>query len=287
MALPSGTELGPYRVLEPLGAGGMGEVYRARDTRLGRDVAIKALPAAVASDPGRLARLEREARSVAALNHPNIVTLYSIEEAGGVPFLTMEVVDGRRLDLLIAGGELPIAQVLDLVVPIADALATAHEKGIVHRDLKPGNVMVTGEGRVKVLDFGLARHAAGDPNPMSTQAETREGPLTAAGETLGTVPYMAPEQVRGKEVDARTDLFALGILLYELLTGRRPFPGSTPGEVSAAILRDAPEPVAQGRTDVPADLSRAIHRCLEKNPDHRFQTAKDLRSELNRIRLDL
>jgi serine/threonine protein kinase/tetratricopeptide (TPR) repeat protein len=266
----------------------MGEVYRARDTRLDRDVAIKALPAAVGSDRERLARLEREAKSVAALNHPNIVTLYSLEEAGGVHFLTMELVDGEDLDRLIAPGGLPISRVLDLVLPIADALAAAHEKGIVHRDLKPGNVMVTREGRVKVLDFGLARLARGEASSdVGSEAETRERPLTAAGATLGTVPYMAPEQVRGEEVDSRCDLFAIGVLLYELVTGSRPFRGSASAEVSAAILRDAPEPVTQRRADVPADLARVVHRCLEKSPDHRFQTAKDLRSELDRIRLEL
>ncbi len=288
MPLAPGAKLGPYEVLAPLGSGGMGEVYRARDTRLGRDVAIKALPAAVASDRDRLARLEREARAVAVLNHPGIVTLYSIEEAGGVRFLTMEVVEGRGLDRLIAPGGLPIPRVLDLVFSIADALVAAHEKGVVHRDLKPGNVMVTMEGRVKVLDFGLARLATAGPGAtMDSRAETREGPLTAAGAALGTAPYMAPEQIRGEEVDARADLFAIGILLYELLTGTRPFRGSTSGEASAAILRDAPEPLSKRRVDAPADLVRVVHRCLEKSPDHRFQTARDLRSELDRIRLEI
>jgi serine/threonine protein kinase/cytochrome c-type biogenesis protein CcmH/NrfG len=282
--LTPGSRLGPYEIVAPLGAGGMGEVYRARDTRLGRDVAIKVLPGDVASHPDRLARLEREARAVAALSHPNIVVLHSIEDAGGVRFLTMELVDGRSLDQLVTPGGLPLARLLDLAIPLADALVAAHERGVVHRDLKPANVMVTRDGRVKVLDFGLARFPAAGGGLAETQAATVATPVSAAGQVVGTVPYMAPEQIRGEAVDARSDLFSLGILLYELATGRRPFAGSTTADVSSAILRDPPPPVSGVRADLPPDVGRIIGRCLEKDPERRVQTAKDVRNELELLR---
>jgi serine/threonine protein kinase len=225
MPLTSGSRLGPYEILSPLGAGGMGEVYRARDPRLKRDIAIKVLPADVTSSPDRLARLEREATTVAGLNHPNIVVLYSFEEDRGVRFLTMELVEGRNLSDLVTPGGLPPAQMLDLGIALADALVAAHEKGIVHRDLKPANVMVTREGRVKVLDFGLATHARVQPDVNATQAATFAAPLSEVGLVVGTMPYMAPEQIRGEPVDARSDLFSLGVLIYELAGGKRPFAG--------------------------------------------------------------
>src|SRR5258706_6521905 len=207
MPLTSGTRLGPYEILAPLGAGGMGEVYRARDSRLKRDIAIKVLPAAVTSSPDRLARFEREATTVAGLNHPNIVVLHSIEEDGGTRFLTMELVEGRSLAALVTPGGLPFAQVLDFAIPLADALVAAHEKGVVHRDLKPANVMVTREGRIKVLDFGLAKLMQVESDLDATRAPTLAAPISDAGEVVGTVPYMAPEQLRGATVDARSDLF--------------------------------------------------------------------------------
>ncbi len=234
MALGPGTRLGPYEILAPLGAGGMGEVYRARDTRLGRDVAIKVLPEGFARDPDRVSRFEREARTVAVLNHPNIVVLYTIEEADGIRFLTMELVEGQSLDHLLLGGGLPIPRLLDIGIALADALAAAHDKGVVHRDLKPGNVMLTGEGRVKVLDFGLAKLSGPDSDPSATQAATMASPLSTSGQVMGTAPYMAPEQIRGEPVDARTDLFALGVVLYELAAGRRPFAGATAADVTSA-----------------------------------------------------
>src|SRR5438093_225551 len=197
MAMVAGSRLGPYEIVAPLGAGAMGEVYRARDPRLKRDIAIKVLPADVTSSPDRLARLEREATTVAGLNHPNIVVLHSIEEDGGTRFLTMELVEGRSVAALVTPGGLSLAQVLDLAIQLADALVAAHEKGVVHRDLKPANVMVTREGRVKVLDFGLAKPAQADPALDATQALTMESPLSGAGQMFGTVPYLAPEQVRG------------------------------------------------------------------------------------------
>src|SRR6185503_8491445 len=216
MPLAAGTHLGSYEIIAALGAGGMGEVYRARDTRLGRDVAIKVLPADVSAHPDRLARFEREARMVAGLNHPNIVTLFSVEDEGDVRFLTMELVEGQSLDRHVTPGGLPLARVLDVGIALSDALTAAHEKGVVHRDLKPANVMLTREGRVKVLDFGLAKLAVVDLGLDATQAATLAAPLSSAGLIVGTVPYMAPEQIRGEVVDARSDLFALGIILYEL-----------------------------------------------------------------------
>jgi len=282
MPLAPGSRLGSYEILAPLGAGGMGEVWRARDSRLGREVAIKVLPAALAADPDRLARLEREARSIAGLNHPNIVTLYAIEEAGGIRFLAMELVVGQGLDAVVTKGGLPLERVLELAIPLADALAAAHQKGVVHRDLKPANVMVSREGRVKVLDFGLARSEDAAPG-TATMAPTMD-PISQVGMVVGTVPYMAPEQLKGAPVDARTDLFSLGILLYELATGVRPFQGASSVEISSAILRDAPPPPTSVRADVPKDLARILERCLEKDPERRFQTAKDVRNELEFLR---
>jgi len=279
MTLTPGTRLGNYEIVGPLGAGGMGEVYRARDTRLGREVALKVLPADVAADSGRLARFENEARTVAGLNHPNIVTLFSIEDADTTRFLTMELVEGQSLDRHVAPGGLPIARVVELGIALADALAAAHEKGVVHRDLKPANVMLTREGRVKVLDFGLAKLATSDPHADATLA----APLSMPGQIVGTLPYMAPEQVRGEALDSRTDVFALGIMLYELASGRRPFQGATPGVISSAILRDAPGSLASVRADAPADLDRIIARCLEKEPRARYQTALDVGDELRRV----
>ena len=272
MRLTAGTRLGPFEIVAPLGAGGMGEVYRARDTRLGRDVALKVLPEALAASPDRLARFEREARTVAGLAHPNIVVLHTIEEHAGTKFLILELVEGRDLTSVITTGGLPLSQVLDIAIPLADALVAAHERGIVHRDLKPANVMLSRENRVKVLDFGLAK--AFDTDARATVAAT----ISDVGQVLGTAAYMAPEQIRGEAVDARADLFAFGILLYELATGKRPFPGTTSGEVTSAILRDPPL-----RGELPEDLARITERCLAKNPRERYQTALDVLNELKRI----
>src|SRR5580704_17888613 len=227
--------LSHYHILAAIGAGGMGEVYRATDTKLGRQVALKVLPAEMARDPQRLMRFRREARAVAALNHPHIVTIFSVEEAEGVHFLTMELVEGQPLDRLIPEGGLPAGRIVDIATALAAALAAAHEKGIVHRDLKPANVMVTGDGRVKVLDFGLAKEL----HPYNPDGAT----LTAAGTTemgvvMGTPAYMSPEQVSGRTLDHRTDIFSLGIILYEMASGRRPFQGGSSFELATAILRD-------------------------------------------------
>src|SRR5689334_5129860 len=287
MAIVAGTRLGNFEILAPLGAGGMGEVYRARDTRLKRDVAIKVLPETVASSPERLARFEREATTVAGLNHPNIVVLHSIEQAGGTRFLTMELVDGSSLGDAITPGGLPAARVIELGIAMSDALVAAHEKGVVHRDLKPANVMLTRDGRVKVLDFGLAKLAEAESDPNLTQAATVASPLSSGGQIIGTVPYMAPEQIRGETVDARADVFALGIVLYELATGKRPFAGETHMDVGHAILREQPRPLSSLRADVPSDLDRIVNRCLEKNPRERFQTALDVANELRGLRKQL
>ncbi len=286
MALATGTHLGTYEILGPLGAGGMGEVYRARDTRLGREIAIKVLPADVASSPDRVTRFEREARTVAGLNHPNIVVLHSVEDEDGVRFLTMELVEGQTLSTLVAPGGLPLPKLIELAVPLTDALVAAHEKGVIHRDLKPGNVMVTREGRVKVLDFGLAKMMGADA-PVAQGASlavTADGPISGEGHVVGTVPYMAPEQLRGEAVDARSDLFSLGVILYELATGRRPFTGETSIDVSHAILRNAPEPLSRVRTDLPGDFATLIDLCLQKSPRERVQTALDVNNALRRLR---
>ena len=287
MSLASGTKLGPYEVIAPLGAGGMGEVYRARDPKLNREVAIKVLPEAVAHNPDRLARFEREARMAAALNHPNIVTLYSIEEAGGIRFLTMEHVEGQSLDRLMRSEGMPLARVLDVALSLAAALAAAHEKGIVHRDLKPANVMLTSDGWVKVLDFGLAKRPAGDVTEAEAATKVITSPLTAAETVMGTIPYMAPEQLRAEPVDARTDVFALGVVLYELVAGHRPFRGATDLDVCSAILRDSPARLTSFRPDLPREFEQIVERCLEKAPDGRFQTANEVRVELELLRREL
>ena len=284
MTLAAGVRLGHYTLLAPLGAGGMGEVWRAEDTTLKRQVALKVLPAAVATDPDRLARLQREAEAVAALNHPNIVTLYSVEQDAGVRFLTMELVEGHGLDQVIPRGGLPLAQVLDIGAAIADALVASHEKGIVHRDLKPANVMLAGrERRVKVLDFGLAKLR----EQTVDDAETATAHRTGEGRVLGTVAYMSPEQAEGRALDARSDLFSLGVVLFELATGARPFTGDTSLSVLSAILRDAPKSVTELRADLPKEFGRIVKRCLQKDPDQRVQTAKDVRNELLLLKSEL
>jgi serine/threonine protein kinase/tetratricopeptide (TPR) repeat protein len=281
LALPAGTRLSSYEVLSLLGVGGMGEVYRARDLRLGRDVAIKVLPADVTRDADRLNRFRREAKSLAAVDHPNIVTVFSVEEAQVigfdiVHFLTMQLVEGQSLDQLIPDRGLPLERILDISAAIADALAAAHDKHIVHRDLKPANVMVAGDGRVKVLDFGLAKDLteSGDAGATVTSAGRTEH-----GVVMGTPAYMSPEQVAGRAVDHRSDIFSLGILIYQMASGERPFKGGTSIEVASAILRDTPPAVTDARGDLPDELARLIRRCLEKQPGERIQTARDVGHE--------
>jgi len=284
MSVTAGQVLSHYRLVSPLGAGGMGEVWLAEDTTLKRKVALKVLPAGVASEPDRLARFQREAEAVAALSHPNIVTIHSIEQDGDIRFLTMELIEGQSLDKAIPRGGLALAQVLDIGAALADALAASHEKGIIHRDLKPANIMLAGrERRVKVLDFGLAklREEAG------RDTETTMAAISGEGRIRGTVAYMSPEQAEGKSVDARSDLFSLGIVLYELATGGRPFKGDTSLSVLSAILRDTPKPVSEVRGDLPREVGRIVRRCLQKDPEQRYQTAKDLRNDLQLLKTDL
>ncbi|MBZ5706430.1 MAG: protein kinase [Acidobacteriia bacterium] len=254
----------------------MGEVYRATDSKLGREVALKVLPAEMARDPERLARFQREARAVAALNHPHIVTIFSVEEAEGVHFLTMELVDGQSLDRLIPEDGLPVERIVEIAGALAGALAAAHEKGIVHRDLKPANVMVANDGRVKILDFGLAKDVSPDKHTGATMTSAGQ---TEVGVVMGTPAYMSPEQVSGRTLDPRTDIFSLGVVLHQMATGKQPFCGNSSAELISAILRDTPPPVTEVRPDLPSDLGRIIRRCLEKDPSHRVQTARDVANE--------
>jgi serine/threonine-protein kinase len=259
----------------------MGDVYRARDSRLGRDVALKVLPPDVTHDPERLERFDREARAIAALNHPHIVTIYSTEESGGTRFLTMELVEGTTLTETIAPAGLSVARFLEIAIPLADALAAAHQKQITHRDLKPANVMISHDGRVKVLDFGLARVGGSEVREHSFLAT--QAPLTQQGMIVGTMPYMSPEQVEGRAPDPRSDLFSLGVMCYEMLTGERPFTGPSSPALMSAILRDTPPAMRDRRPDVPDDLARLIARCIEKRPEERVQTARDVFNELRHV----
>jgi serine/threonine-protein kinase len=277
VSLVTGHRLGRYEIVSALGVGGMGEVYRATDTNLHRDVALKILPEAFARDADRLARFQREARAAAALNHPHIVTLYSVEEIGGVHFLTMELVEGQPLNCMIPEGGLPVERIVEIAGALADALAAAAEKGIVHRDLKPANVMVTRDGRVKVLDFGLAKELR---VTNSVEATIASAGRTEAGIVLGTPAYMSPEQIAGRAVDHRSDIFSLGILVYEMAAGRRPFQSDSAAELMSAILRDAPAPLASMRSDLPSSLQRMIESCLQKDPIARPATARDVRTAL-------
>jgi len=271
--LKPGMHLGPYEVLGPLGAGGMGEVYRARDTRLGRDVAIKVLPAAFTGDLERLRRFEQEARAASALNHPNILTVYDVGTHEGAPHLITELLEGETLRQRLIDGPLPVRKAVDAACQIARGLAAAHEKGIVHRDLKPENVFVTADGHVKILDFGIAKLLAppGEGVLTPTVVDT-----TQPGTVMGTVAYMSPEHVRGLSVDQRSDIFSLGVVLYEMVTGRQAFGRDTAAETMTAILKEEPPDPTSVEAAVPAALSRAIAQCLEKSPKDRFQSAHDL-----------
>jgi serine/threonine protein kinase/tetratricopeptide (TPR) repeat protein len=280
-----GRTLGHYQITGLLGKGGMGEVYRARDTRLDRDVALKVLHTEVATDPTRLERFRREAKIVAGLNHPHIVMVFSVEEDAGMHFITMELIDGHGLDQILDRNGLPLPMVFDIGIAVADALSAAHDKGVVHRDLKPANVRITGDGRVKVLDFGLAKLS--EKFGSSEMDVTQIAPITREGTVVGTVPYMSPEQLRAQEVDHRSDIFSFGILLFEMATGHRPFAGATNTDVISSILRDTPAPVTEMKPDLPAHLGRIIARCLEKEPEARYQSAREVRDELRGLRRDV
>jgi Tol biopolymer transport system component/predicted Ser/Thr protein kinase len=286
MAAVIGRELGHHRILGQLGQGGMGVVYLAEDLKLGRRVALKVLPPDLAQDPARRARFEREARTIAALNHPNIVTIHSVEEVDGVSFLTMELIDGRKLTDLLGRDGLPLAKLLDWSLSIADALVAAHRQGIVHRDLKPDNVMVTTDGRVKVLDFGLAKLREGmTPERAATHLATAS--ITEEGKIVGTVAYMSPEQAEGKPTDSRSDLFSFGVVVYEMAAGRRPFQGDTAISTLSSILKDTPAPLHEVNAALPEQLGRIVRRCLAKDPTRRYQSTDDLRNELQELKDDV
>jgi eukaryotic-like serine/threonine-protein kinase len=274
MPLPPGTHLGPYEILAPLGAGGMGEVYRAHDTRLGRDVAVKIVPPAVADNPAALARFEREARAVAALSHPNILTLHDFSRTNGTTYAVMELLAGETLRARLAPGALPVRKAVEIASAVARGLAAAHDRHIAHRDLKPENIFITTDGSVKILDFGLARQLDG-PAPDLTASPTHVAG-TEPGVVLGTVGYMSPEQVRGEGGDQRSDVFALGAVLYEMLTGRRAFQRETAAETMTAILKEDPADPSASAIQVPPGVMRIVRRCLEKRPEERFQSTRDL-----------
>src|ERR1700681_4052133 len=273
MTLTPGTRLGACEILAPLGAGGMGEVYRARDTKLNREVAIKVVPETLASDPTALARFQNEAQAVAALSHPNILSIFDVGAFGGAPFSVMELLEGKTLRERLNEGAVSSRKALEYATQIAAGLAAAHARGITHRDLKPENVFVTRDGRVKILDFGLAKSNAPASGAASSEATLN---VTSRGTVLGTVGYMSPEQVRGQTVDSRSDLFAFGAILYEMLAGRRAFSGPSPVETMNAILKEEPPELTRTNATLSPALDRLVRRCLEKSPDERFQSARDL-----------
>ena len=280
MTLTPGTRLGPYEVIGPIGAGGMGEVYRARDAKLNRFVAIKVLPGQFAADPDRLARFEREAQAIAALSHPGILAIHDFGRANGVTDAVMELLEGSTLRERLESGPLPPRRAIELAIQIVRALAAAHDKGIVHRDLKPENIFVTADGHVKILDFGLARLI---PSSAETAAATTQA-RTADGLVLGSPGYMSPEQVRGAAADHRSDIFSFGAVLYEMLTGTHAFRGGSAVETMNAILKEDPPTLTLSDMRLAPALNRTIHHCLEKEPAERFQSARDLTFDLDALR---
>jgi len=280
MKLSAGQHLGPYEILAPLGAGGMGEVYRARDTRLGREVAVKIIPDRLSENPQAFKRFEQEARAVAALSHPNILAIHDFTQVDGTTFVVTELLRGESLDQRLARETLPWRKAAEIAAAVADGLSSAHAQGIVHRDLKPANIFITTDGQVKILDFGLAKQnpLASDSRPFS-QAATDTEP----GMVVGTIGYMSPEQVAGQTADARSDIFSLGCILYEMLTGERAFRGSSAGQTLAAILRDHPKDLSEYGKNIPPGMISVSRRCLEKAPDERFQSARDLGFALKEI----
>src|SRR5580658_8167301 len=281
MALTSGTKLGPYDIQSLLGSGGMGEVYRARDARLNRIVAIKVLPKSYSADADLLQRFVQEARAAAALNHPNILSIFDIGEERGAPYIVSELLEGQTLRERIRSGPLSSRKAIDYALQVARGLAAAHEKGIVHRDLKPENLFLTNDDRVKILDFGLAKLTR--PETSGGADEPTMQVNTEPGQVMGTVGYMSPEQVRGKTADHRSDIFAFGSILYEMLSGQRAFQGETPADTMSAILKEEPTELSETARNVPPALERIVRHCLEKIPAHRFQSAGDLAFNLETL----
>ena len=284
MSIQPGQSLLHYNLVDKLGEGGMGVVYEAEDTRLNRHVALKVLAPELSGNRTQLQRFQREAQAVAALSHPNIVTIFSVEQDADVHFITMELVRGQTLDRVIPEDGFGLDRLFEVSLPLADAVSAAHECGITHRDLKPGNVMLGDDGRVRVLDFGLAKLE--ERAALETE-RTRTAALTGEGAIVGTVPYMSPEQVEGKPLDHRTDIFSLGAMLYEMATGKRPFHGDSSAALVSAILRESPSPVSQVRDGLPRHLGRVVRRCLEKNPRDRYQTARDVYNELRTLKREI
>jgi serine/threonine protein kinase/tetratricopeptide (TPR) repeat protein len=281
-----GKTLAHYEILDKLGAGGMGDVYRARDTKLDREVAIKVLPSEFSEDAERRKRFEREAKAIAALKHPNIVTIYSVEEADAVHFISMEFVEGRTLSDLIDAGGLSVERFFEYAIPLAEAISSAHDQGITHRDLKPANIMLDRDGRLKVLDFGLAKLLSPGPDPSDARTQVASSD-TAVGQIVGTAAYMSPEQAEGKAIDSRSDIFSLGIVYYEMATGEKPFKGDTRISTISSIIKDHPRPISDIKASLPRHLARIVNRCLEKNPENRFQSAKDVRNDLSGLKREI
>jgi hypothetical protein len=282
LTLSAGSRLGPYEILAPLGAGGMGEVYRAKDPRLGREVAIKVLPSSFSADADRLRRFEQEARAAGILNHPNITAVYDIGTHEGAPYVVQELLEGETLRSLLAGGRLPPRKTIDYSLQVANGLAAAHEKGIVHRDLKPENLFVTRDGRVKILDFGLAKLTHQEEGSQATSLPTATAG-TEPGVVLGTLGYMSPEQVRGRQADARSDIFSFGAILYEMLSGKRAFHGDSAADTMSAILKEDPPDLSVTNQNISPGLERIVRHCLEKNPEQRFHSAHDLAFDLEAL----
>src|ERR1700692_3360835 len=281
MNLAPATKLGPYEIISLLGAGGMGEVYRARDTRLRRDVAIKVLPQALSLDADRMRRFEQEALATAALNHPNILAVFDIGTSEGSPYVVSELLEGETLRERLRSGAIPVRKTLDYAMQVAHGLAAAHEKGIIHRDLKPENLFVTKDGRVKILDFGLAKLTQPDPTVHSSLPTMTHA--TEAGVVMGTAGYMSPEQVRGASVDARSDIFSFGAILYEMISGKRAFHRETAADTMSAILKEDPPDLAETNRNVSPALERIVQHCLEKNPEARFHSASDIAFDLEHL----
>ncbi|HKZ79243.1 MAG TPA: serine/threonine-protein kinase [Pyrinomonadaceae bacterium] len=275
MTLSAGTHLGRYEIRSELGAGGMGEVYLARDVEIGRDVALKVLPSTFSSDKDRLQRFQQEACAAGALNHPNILSIYDVGKHDGSPYVVSELLEGETLRTRISGTPLSPLRAIDYALQITHGLAAAHEKGIIHRDLKPDNIFITNDGRVKILDFGLAKLTQPDGNQQQTDIPTRRV-NTDPGVVMGTVGYMSPEQLKGRTVDQRSDIFSFGAILYEMLSGRRAFHGESTAETMSAILREDPPDLSETNQRISPGLERLVHHCLEKNPEERFHSARDL-----------